>query len=762
MKACHLSFLLVVVCICIPVICSAAEICPDGQSSRNCAIESYSWAGSTVVITEPGEYTFTRRANFPDDMSIEVSSFGVILDGSGVTLRQIIGKPDLDLKNITIFIDDPEFSDAAITECRNIVDSSISVTSESEISGIGRLYGTIDDTTSITVTTTGTFGNAYGVRHILDTGTISGGTFTVTSQEGMAFGIYKIQDDGTVSGGTFSIVSGEELTETSTNQEGVKEGVAFGIYAINGSSSVSGGEFTITSQNGMIFGIGNIQDNSTISGGTFTVTSQKGLAFGVLNIENDGIISDGTFTITSQEGLAFGVVYIQDNGAISGGKFTVTSEKSEAYGVFYILDNGTISNEEIFAVTSQEELVDWDRDASGTISGETFSIDGTSTAPLPEMTFPSQAILLISLHVSPFSGEEADSMSSADSLSSTDSLLQAVRFTVTYESEETVELTEEHAKFIVDEDILLCIFKPEKEGEYRLQVAPVARETFGFDAEMKVLQLEQDGMTPTISPTGTPTTTPRKIPTVTRPTMLPTNPITIPTAMFWRNPISTPPMMFWNTPFFTPPIWNIPPPPHPAPTPRKTSSPAKTATISPTATTTVSPPSTVMVSLTETATVSPPSTVTISPTATTTVSSTSTVTVSPTATMTVSSTSTATISPTTTQTPTTPAITYVFANVDQDHTIHVTFKKIPLISYTITPTHGENGSIDPATLQTIPEGETVTFIIEPVAGYMFDELLVDGESKTPTTMTPAITYVFTEVDQNHTIYVNFKRNEETQ
>ena len=266
------SFLLTLMLICIPMACSAAMICPEGASDQGCTTGSYSWGGTTVTITASGEYTFA--ASVPPTTSVKVASSGVTLDGTDVTLRQIDGKTDLNLKNIKIIS-----SGTAITECGNIENSSIEVKSSSWASGIGSLHGKMDNTT-ITVESTG--GYAFGVEDVYGTGTISGGTFTVTSQNTNAYGVRDLV--GTISGGTFTVTS---------------SGVAYGVYKIFNNGVISGGIFTVTG-NRYAYGVNYLADmytlsnRATISGGEFTVTSD-GIAFGVGTVSGAGTISGGTF-----------------------------------------------------------------------------------------------------------------------------------------------------------------------------------------------------------------------------------------------------------------------------------------------------------------------------------------------------------------------------------------------------------------------------------------------------------------------------------
>lgn len=71
--------------------------------------------------------------------------------------------------------------------------------------------------------------------------------------------------------------------------------------------------------------------------------------------------------------------------------------------------------------------------------------------------------------------------------------------------------------------------------------------------------------------------------------------------------------------------------------------------------------------------------------------------------------------------------------------------------YTITPTAGANGSITPNSPQSIAAGGHVTFTITPAAGYVVDDVLVNGASVGAVTM-----YEFTNVTANGTIAASFK------
>jgi hypothetical protein len=93
---------------------------------------------------------------------------------------------------------------------------------------------------------------------------------------------------------------------------------------------------------------------------------------------------------------------------------------------------------------------------------------------------------------------------------------------------------------------------------------------------------------------------------------------------------------------------------------------------------------------------------------------------------------------------------YTFTNVQANHTIAVYFKAV---SYTITATAGANGAISSPGVNTVSPGSTMSFTITPNAGYHIADVLVDTVSSGPTP-----TYVFTDIQANHTIAASFASN----
>ena len=88
--------------------------------------------------------------------------------------------------------------------------------------------------------------------------------------------------------------------------------------------------------------------------------------------------------------------------------------------------------------------------------------------------------------------------------------------------------------------------------------------------------------------------------------------------------------------------------------------------------------------------------------------------------------------------------------------VKANYEAIPVTGYTITATAGANGSITPSGAVGVAAGGSQTFTISPSSGYVIDTLKVDGLEVTATT-----SYTFSEVNSNHTIEVNFKRESQT-
>ena len=91
---------------------------------------------------------------------------------------------------------------------------------------------------------------------------------------------------------------------------------------------------------------------------------------------------------------------------------------------------------------------------------------------------------------------------------------------------------------------------------------------------------------------------------------------------------------------------------------------------------------------------------------------------------------------------------YTFSNVVADHTIMVSFM---LGSYTITAgvDYG-SGTISSSGDSTVSGGGSKTYTITPDAGYVINDIYVDGEL-----VANASSYTFSNVVENHTIWVSF-------
>ena len=84
--------------------------------------------------------------------------------------------------------------------------------------------------------------------------------------------------------------------------------------------------------------------------------------------------------------------------------------------------------------------------------------------------------------------------------------------------------------------------------------------------------------------------------------------------------------------------------------------------------------------------------------------------------------------------------------------IRAEYEEIPVTTYTITASAGDNGSITPSGAVTVEEGGRQTFAITADDGYEIQELLVDDEK-----ITVQKSYTFVDVNSDHTIEVTFKK-----
>ena len=102
---------------------------------------------------------------------------------------------------------------------------------------------------------------------------------------------------------------------------------------------------------------------------------------------------------------------------------------------------------------------------------------------------------------------------------------------------------------------------------------------------------------------------------------------------------------------------------------------------------------------------------------------------------------------------------YTFANVTANHTIAATFEAIPgPVTYTITATAGEGGSINPAEV-TVVEGGNAEFTITANEGYRIASVIVDATTENEANVTEQLVegvYTFANVTANHTIAATFE------
>jgi hypothetical protein len=75
-----------------------------------------------------------------------------------------------------------------------------------------------------------------------------------------------------------------------------------------------------------------------------------------------------------------------------------------------------------------------------------------------------------------------------------------------------------------------------------------------------------------------------------------------------------------------------------------------------------------------------------------------------------------------------PVPTYTFINVSGNQTIHATFAKI---TYSVTATAHQGGSISPSGVQQVDCGDDFAFTVSPDTGYLIDNVFLDGTSLGP-------------------------------
>jgi len=92
---------------------------------------------------------------------------------------------------------------------------------------------------------------------------------------------------------------------------------------------------------------------------------------------------------------------------------------------------------------------------------------------------------------------------------------------------------------------------------------------------------------------------------------------------------------------------------------------------------------------------------------------------------------------------------YTLQNITANHSVQVTFK---LLTYTVTPSAGTNGTITPSTPQTVNSGDTLVFLATANAGYTVDSWSLDGEPW----QAGGSTFTLAIITADHTVSVNFK------
>ena len=98
---------------------------------------------------------------------------------------------------------------------------------------------------------------------------------------------------------------------------------------------------------------------------------------------------------------------------------------------------------------------------------------------------------------------------------------------------------------------------------------------------------------------------------------------------------------------------------------------------------------------------------------------------------------------------------YTFLPVHKDYEIEATFVEL---TYTLTATAGEGGSIDPSSV-TVPCNGSGTFTITTDEGYVLVDVLKDGVPETGVSTGPVVTHTIYNVQDDHDIHAVFKKLE---
>jgi hypothetical protein len=95
-----------------------------------------------------------------------------------------------------------------------------------------------------------------------------------------------------------------------------------------------------------------------------------------------------------------------------------------------------------------------------------------------------------------------------------------------------------------------------------------------------------------------------------------------------------------------------------------------------------------------------------------------------------------------------PVTTYTFSNVTGGHSIFVSFLPVHQI-FAFVPNVDE-GTISPADVTMVKDGDSQTYTITPSTGYAIDQVYIDGN-----TVGPVTTYTFSNVTEDHNIFAYF-------
>ena len=104
---------------------------------------------------------------------------------------------------------------------------------------------------------------------------------------------------------------------------------------------------------------------------------------------------------------------------------------------------------------------------------------------------------------------------------------------------------------------------------------------------------------------------------------------------------------------------------------------------------------------------------------------------------------------------------YTFENVSANNSIKVNFKANQEKYYKVTSVAGDNGTISPLGEQSVLEGESITFTIQPNEGYHIDIVKVDGKELVGDELAAVKanqSYTFANVSQEHTLGVTFAQD----